>query len=182
MTTRQIANLFRARRSGSWKGKPSFMAKCPSHPDRMASLSITEGADGKTFLHCFRGCLVEEILRAKGLRMGDLFAESRTVTPIMRGRWADEERLEILDRRQGLFIVLQAVEPGKRNYWRAAEQNTAIEIRELKTIIFPVEEYYRRRNERTQHIIAEYGIPELMECVPWPNLRQYQQTPTSKPS
>jgi hypothetical protein len=42
----------------------------------MASLSITEGTDGKTFLHCFRGCMVEEILQAKGLRMGDLFAES----------------------------------------------------------------------------------------------------------
>lgn len=165
MNTRQIANLFRARRSGSWKGKPSFMCKCPSHDDRMASLSITEGADGKTFLHCFRGCTVEEILRAKGLRMGDLFAESRTVTPIMRGRWADEERLEILERRHGLFIMLQAVEPAKRNYYAAAERNTAVEIRELKTIIFPVEEYYRRRNERTQHIIAEYGIPELMECV-----------------
>jgi hypothetical protein len=165
MTTAQISRLFRARRSGSWKGKPSFMAKCPSHPDRMASLSITEGADGKTFLHCFRGCTVEEILRAKGLRMGDLFAESRTVTPIMRGRWADEERLETLERRHGLFIMLQAVEPVKRNYWRAAERNTAVEILELRRILYPVEEYYRRRNEQTQHIIAEYGISELMECV-----------------
>ena len=166
MNTRQIANLFRARRSGSWKGKPSFMCKCPSHDDRMASLSITEGADGKTFLHCFRGCTVEEILRAKGLRMGDLFAESRTVTPIMRGRWADEERLEILERRHGLFIMLQAVEPAKRNYYAAAERNIAVEIRDLRRILFPVEAYYLRRNERTKAIIEAYGLTELWNCLP----------------
>jgi hypothetical protein len=62
--------------------------------------------------------------------------------------------------------MLQAVEPGRRYYWAGAERNTAVEIRELRTIIFPVEEYYRRRNERVQDIISRYGFDELCNCLP----------------
>jgi len=166
LTISQVVRLFHARRSGKWKGRTSYMAKCPSHPDRMASLSITEGDGGKTYLHCFRGCTTDEILKAKGLAIGDLFAEKRTVTPAIRQRISDEERLAILERRHGLVIMLQAVEPGKRNYWAAAERNIAIEIRELRAILFPVEEYYRRRSERIQQIIDDYGMEELWQCLP----------------
>jgi hypothetical protein len=101
-----------------------------------------------------------------GLQVRDLALNEFHKNPQWEQQKSDRERLETLERRHGLFIMLHAVEPAKRNYYAAAERNTAVEIRELRTIIFPVEEYYRRRNEQTQHIIAEYGIPTLMECVP----------------
>ena len=49
-------------------GKPTasggWMARCPSHDDRTASLSIAEGAGGKLLLKCHAHCEFEDILAA----------------------------------------------------------------------------------------------------------------------
>lgn len=172
MTASQIARTLHGVKAGK-----RWQCKCPvsrmhQHGDRNRSLSIGESDDGWVMLKCFAGCSRTEILEAMGLQIRDLALNEFRKNPQWEQQKSDRERLDILERRHGLFIMLQAVEPGKRNYWRAAERNTAVEIRELRTIIFPVEEYYRRRNETAQYLISEYGIPTLMECVEWPNLRQ----------
>ena len=53
-------------------GPDSFMACCPAHADKSASLSIRH-ADDKTLSHCFAGCSVHEVLDAVGLEISDLF-------------------------------------------------------------------------------------------------------------
>lgn len=50
-----------------------FMARCPVHDDKNPSLSITEGDDGRVLLKCFAGCSTEDIVKALGLTMADLF-------------------------------------------------------------------------------------------------------------
>ena len=50
-----------------------YMARCPAHDDKNPSLSITEGNDGRVLLKCFAGCSTEEIVKALGLTMSDLF-------------------------------------------------------------------------------------------------------------
>jgi putative DNA primase/helicase len=50
------------------------MARCPAHPDRSASLSISKGRDGRVLVNCFAGCAVTAVLKASGLRLRDLFA------------------------------------------------------------------------------------------------------------
>src|SRR5208337_1966947 len=40
-----------------------YIAKCPGHDDRTASLSIRE-ENGKLLLHCFAGCSFEAIIAA----------------------------------------------------------------------------------------------------------------------
>lgn len=55
---------------GTWK------ATCPAHRDENASLTIKEGADGKTMLHCFAGCGTEAVVAALDLKMSDLFPET----------------------------------------------------------------------------------------------------------
>src|SRR5437773_10996852 len=57
-------------------GTNRWMALCPTHEDRHRSLSILEVAD-RTLLHCFAGCKPVDICRALGLRVSDLFSESR---------------------------------------------------------------------------------------------------------
>ena len=167
VTFKEVVRLFRAKRSGNWKGKPAYQAKCPSHRDRMPSLSITEGANGSTFLHCFRGCTTEEILSAKGMRMGDLFADSGfKPSPEMRRVWADEERLKLCERQHGLAIMAQAVLPGERPYWQAVERNKAVEIRQLRDKLNPSEQKQREREHEVQRIIREYGHDELWACLP----------------
>jgi hypothetical protein len=49
--------------------------RCPAHEDRQASLSVSPSRDGGVLLKCFAGCETEDIVRAMGLEMKDLFAK-----------------------------------------------------------------------------------------------------------
>ena len=49
-------------------------ALCPAHDDDRASLSLSEGEDGKALLYCHAGCSVADVTEALGLTLSDLFA------------------------------------------------------------------------------------------------------------
>ena len=54
-------------------GKRTYMARCPAHDDRAASLSILEKNDGTVLLNCFAGCETRDVLEALGLGFKDLY-------------------------------------------------------------------------------------------------------------
>lgn len=54
-----------------------YMARCPAHDDKKASLSISTGEDGRILLNCHAGCTVREIVAAMGLKESDLFPDKR---------------------------------------------------------------------------------------------------------
>lgn len=54
-------------------GTGRWLAKCPAHADRTASLSLRETDDGRTLCHCFAGCSVHEVVASVGLEVCDLF-------------------------------------------------------------------------------------------------------------
>ena len=54
-------------------GRNRFQARCPAHSDRLPSLSVAEGADGRVLLHCHAGCTTDAILDALKLAPRDLF-------------------------------------------------------------------------------------------------------------
>lgn len=56
-------------------GHGRWIARCPAHSDRKASLSIRELHDGRVLVHDFAGCAVEEVLAAVGLDFDSLFPE-----------------------------------------------------------------------------------------------------------
>lgn len=55
----------------------SWVAKCPAHSDRRASLRVSRGDDDRVLLHCHAGCGVGEIVAALGLTLSDLFERGR---------------------------------------------------------------------------------------------------------
>ncbi len=63
-----LSRLDKVRQSGP----DSWMARCPAHEDKSASLSIRH-ADEKMLIHCFAGCSVHEVVGAIGLEISDLF-------------------------------------------------------------------------------------------------------------
>lgn len=73
MTAQELATQLRARKTGT-----GWLARCPSHTDRKASLSIGAGDDGRVLLKCHAGCSFAELLNAMGLKAGDLFPDSGT--------------------------------------------------------------------------------------------------------
>lgn len=57
-----------------------FMARCPCHDDRTASLSVTLKAESRgdiILIKCFAGCQTSSILDAVGLTFSDLFEDGR---------------------------------------------------------------------------------------------------------
>lgn len=66
-----LARLEGARQTG----RDRWLAKCPAHEDRRASLSIRELDDGRVLVHDFAGCAVEDVLHAAGLSFAALFPQ-----------------------------------------------------------------------------------------------------------
>ena len=75
-TARFLSALDGVRRNGV-----GWMARCPAHDDRTASLAVTNGNDGRCLAHCHAGCSLEAVLAAMRLAPGDLFAQPRPGTP-----------------------------------------------------------------------------------------------------
>jgi putative DNA primase/helicase len=57
---------------GLQRTSEGWMARCPSHDDHRASLSVAEGDNGRALLHCHAGCQVVDVARALGLKMAAL--------------------------------------------------------------------------------------------------------------
>jgi putative DNA primase/helicase len=65
-----LSRLQKVRRNGT-----GHMACCPAHEDRDASLSISEGDDGRVLLHCHAGCETPDICARLNITMADLMPE-----------------------------------------------------------------------------------------------------------
>jgi putative DNA primase/helicase len=57
-----FAHLLNAKPAGA-----GWIARCPAHDDRTASLSINAGEGGRLLLHCHAGCDFRDILKAAGV-------------------------------------------------------------------------------------------------------------------
>lgn len=69
-------------------GQSKWMARCPAHDDRRASLSVSRGEDGRCLLHCHAGCALEAVCRAISMEPKDLFVaehhqQARTTSRIV---------------------------------------------------------------------------------------------------
>ena len=54
-------------------GRGTWIARCPSHDDGTASLSIRELGDGRTLINDFGGCDPRDVLAAVGLDFDALY-------------------------------------------------------------------------------------------------------------
>lgn len=63
-----LANGHELRKRGT-----SWSAQCPAHDDQRASLSISEGDDGRVLVKCHAGCTHDAVCKAIGLTVSDLF-------------------------------------------------------------------------------------------------------------
>jgi len=66
-----LERLDEVKQSGS-----GWSARCPSHDDAHASLSVGLGDDGRVLVHCHAGCPAERVVEAIGMTMAMLMAPS----------------------------------------------------------------------------------------------------------
>lgn len=146
MTASELARLLGAKRSS--KGK--WVCRCPVHDDRTPSLAIAEGRKGIVLKCMSAGCDTKSILDALGLRWADLFRGEPTKE--IRGRLADERRLEKLDRKFGLVLWLLALDKAKRNYWLTAARRAGQERRVLREKLNPELKRVREFQEKVKRL------------------------------
>jgi hypothetical protein len=64
-----------------------FTARCPAHDDHHNSLKVDRADDGHALVHCYAGCLPDEVMHAVGLTLADLYPPApHLVTPTSHGR------------------------------------------------------------------------------------------------
>jgi hypothetical protein len=104
MTAEEIANRLHAKACGA-----GFIACCPAHADRSPSLSIREGEDGRSLIHCFAGCSVEAICDSLKIMVSDLFSGPGTLHPKLRAVREAERAIAAfrsrLTRRERVFPI-----------------------------------------------------------------------------
>jgi hypothetical protein len=142
MTASALAHLLKARRIG--KGK--WSARCPGHPDRRASLAITEGKRGVLIRCMSHGCDTRDILDAMGLSFSDLFFDK--MTPQVFARTQIYDLRESLERELGLAMWLGALE--KPAYWRVVERRIVAELLAVRCKIEPLVVYREQRSAQWQ--------------------------------
>ena len=59
----------------------SFSARCPAHDDRVESLSVAPGRDGRVLLFCFAGCRTQAIIDALGFSWPDVMGDADPSRP-----------------------------------------------------------------------------------------------------
>ena len=64
-----VSKLENVKKSGS-----GYTSRCPNHPDKRNSLSVTE-KDGALLIHCHAGCETKDVVESLGYNLKDLFAE-----------------------------------------------------------------------------------------------------------
>jgi hypothetical protein len=160
MTASELATLLKAKRNG--RGK--WVARCPAHDERTASLHITDmGASMR--LKCF-GCGAGglQVMKALELRSKDLFVDSGKydLTPAMKAKFKDEWRLEHLDSMVLVFIAnAYFFEPERKDYWLRGERVINREIKQIRDRLYPEEKAAREHREKFDRFIEKYGWDRL---------------------
>lgn len=84
-----LASLDGVKQTATKAGHRRYMALCPSHSDKGASLSIRETGD-RLLIHCFAGCSATGILESLGLDFGVLQPVTENYKPLFRKTQDDE--------------------------------------------------------------------------------------------
>jgi hypothetical protein len=135
-----IANRLLDRLEGVRKVGRGWIACCPAHGDRFASLSVNDGDNGCVLAHCFAGCDVSDVLAAVGLTLADLFPtpvrdnspEGRRVASAASRENSWRAALGVLDYEAG--IVLAAAELISRNVrWSHQYARLALAVRRIQS-------------------------------------------------
>ena len=133
MTIEEFASLANAKKVG--KGK--YMAFCPAHKDRNRSLAINLGKRRTVWpfvIRCMsQGCSAESILRAMGLRWSDVLSGEGVITPEVRRKMRDQDRLKKVQMYLMAFILNKtSMDTENRYYWASQEARAEQEIWRLR--------------------------------------------------
>lgn len=158
MTCKELlARLEGVRRSGS-----GWIARCPAHPDRNPSLNIRE-VDGKLLIYCHAECTAERVCAALGIKMQELFTDSRPAPQIVATYdYSDENGVP-------LFQVVR-FEPKSFRQRRPEGKGWAWNLRGIRRVVYRLSEVLRAQNviicEGEKDVETARGLGLVATCNP----------------
>jgi len=113
MTAGEFVSLLEAHGCHPRPNGAGWQARCPAHQDSNPSLSISEGADGRTLVRCHAGCDVKAICGALGVALADLFPSREKTRPGGNGapRGRIVAKYDYRDERGALLFQVVRLEP-----------------------------------------------------------------------
>lgn len=161
------------------KSGGGFMARCPVHEDRAASLSVAAGTTHPVVFHCHAGCTPEQICTAIGLDWSDL-CKPREDTRTETDDWKPAGTVATYEYRDEegrlLFQVLRTVDkkflqrrpdPTARNGWTYKLGETRRVLYRLQKVIAAVAEGHMIwivEGEKDVHTLEAQGL--VATCNP----------------
>lgn len=164
MELQEILSYFTVKRTN--KAGKSYQAICPCHMDGEASLTISEGKDGKVVLHCHAGCSTSDILTEVGLTMADLNGGKERTAPT----W--QSRMEFgLSNRYGEGVRVTAVYDyrdagGKYLYSKLRIEGGTIKKKEIRyAVLDRVADTYSWKGVpgKADHVL--FNLPALIRTI-----------------
>lgn len=150
-----------------------YEARCPQHDDQEASLSISQGEDGRVLLLCHANCKTEDVVAAVGLTMRDLFPRARgaavKVTPTANGP-TTKLKFEIREANGTLVAYhVRLDRPGdkKRMWWELPDGRRNLNGKRLEDLpLYRIERLsadagvvFVVEGEKAADILATLGVP-----------------------
>lgn len=107
------------------KGGPSgqYTARCPAHDDRHASLSVSQGEDGRILMRCHAGCPIENITASLGIPVRDLFPSNDLHGSYNRSEAKSEICYPYYDTNGNLVAQKVRTPYAPKGYWRRPDGN-----------------------------------------------------------
>lgn len=122
-------------------------ARCPAHDDNRASLSLSEGSDGRALVYCHAGCDIHDVVSALGITMDDLFRAGD------RGDAAIVATYEYLDEsNEPLYRVLRLSPKGFfQERWEDGEWKPT--MRDVRKVLYHLPQLVRLDPDQTVYIV-----------------------------
>jgi 5S rRNA maturation endonuclease (ribonuclease M5) len=137
-----------------WTSGTTRSARCPAHDDSVASLSVSEGDEGKALLYCHAGCSTAEVCEALDLHVADLFSERRDSTVAAVYEYLDESN-------RPLYRVLRLEPKGfSQERWEDGEWKPG--MRDVRRVLYHLPELLRLGDETVYIVEGEKDADNLM--------------------
>lgn len=161
MRADEFAALLNAKRVG--RGK--WVARCPAHPDKHPSLSITQGRKHPVIFKCMSaGCTQEEVIRAMGMNWKDILGERAPMSKELSARLRDEQALDVLRELKRALVSPAGAVLARRQYRLDALRGTLErKIVALENALNPALRMIREREDKTARFVKKWGWDKLWE-------------------
>jgi Protein of unknown function (DUF3987)/Toprim-like len=175
VTEDEILDLVLGKLEGTRSRGGYWMARCPAHEDREASLSIARGTSQPVVLDCHAGCATADVLAAMGLTMADIsnpreqrgewtpWADRCPCQPVATYRYTDEagELLFEVVRGEHKEFAQRRPDPSSRSGWRWSLGDTRRVLYWLPQVVEAIqrgETVWIAEGEKDVHALEAAGV------------------------